>query len=63
VPRAWGEYTIEYRFGASVYVITVRRDDALPPEASRVAVDGGEVEDGAIVLVDDGARHEVTVLM
>jgi len=55
VPTAWAGYAIEYRFGAAVYAIRVERG------ALGVRVDGGEVTDGEIHLVDDGARHEVIV--
>jgi cyclic beta-1,2-glucan synthetase len=57
VPSTWTEYSIEYRFGASVYAIAVR-----PGESPRVSVDGRETPHGEIALVDDGQRHEVTVL-
>ena len=60
VPRAWPEYTIEYRHGESTYVITVRRGGAAA-ERDRVAVDGAERPDGVIPLADDGRRHQVTV--
>ena len=56
VPRAWKEYTLTYRYGASTYTIVVR-----PGAESIVAVDGRVMEDGAIVLVDDGTTHEVRV--
>jgi cyclic beta-1,2-glucan synthetase len=59
VPEAWEEYSMEYRFGASVYAITVR---STPDEASRVTVDGQLVANGEIALVDDGRRHDVVVV-
>jgi cyclic beta-1,2-glucan synthetase len=55
VPKAWKEFAIEYRFGTSVYAITVRAGDA------SVSVDGQVVASGEITLVDDGKRHEVAV--
>ena len=45
VPDHWPEFTIEYRFGSSLYVITVREH-------------GGGI---TIPLVDDGKRHEVVI--
>jgi cyclic beta-1,2-glucan synthetase len=59
VPEAWEEYSMEYRFGASVYAITVR---STPDEASLVTVDGQLVANGEIALVDDGRRHDVVVV-
>jgi cyclic beta-1,2-glucan synthetase len=60
VPNAWNEYAIEYRLGSAVYAITVRR--AAGSEQPRVTVDGRESPNGEISLVDDGQRHDVTVL-
>jgi cyclic beta-1,2-glucan synthetase len=60
-PTSWSEYTIEYRYGKSVYVIVVRNPDAVSGEGVEVTVDGSASADGAIRLVDDGARHEVVV--
>ena len=57
VPREWGEYSIEYRFGSSVYAIAVR-----PGGAPGVTVDGRSMDGVEIALVDDGARHEVVVV-
>ena len=58
VPRGWSEFSIDYRFGETLYAITVRRDDGAP----RIVIDGAEAPGGEIALVDDGARHEVVVL-
>jgi cyclic beta-1,2-glucan synthetase len=58
VPRDWGEYAIEYRYGKSVYAITVRRAEGA---GTSVTVDGTTSPDGTIALVDDGQRHEVVV--
>ena len=60
VPASWREFSIEYRFGASVYLITVRRRRA-GGEVVGLTVDGVDRPDGSIPLVDDGARHEVLV--
>jgi cyclic beta-1,2-glucan synthetase len=58
VPKAWTEYGIEYRYGESVYAITVRATAGRP---SRITVDGLVLDGVEIALVDDGLRHEVVV--
>jgi cyclic beta-1,2-glucan synthetase len=58
VPLAWKEYSIEYRFGTSVYAITVR---SAADEEPRITVDGQPAVNGEIALVDDGQRHDVVV--
>jgi len=62
IPSSWPEFTIEYRVGSSVYVITVQNPDGLQRGAVDLTVDGREL-DGPIPLVDDGARHNVTASM
>jgi cyclic beta-1,2-glucan synthetase len=60
-PASWPEYTIEYRFGGSLYVIVVRHEGGVAGGAVEVTVDGQVSPEGSIPLVDDGQRHEVTV--
>jgi len=60
-PVAWKEYTIEYRYGGSLYAIVVRNEGGVEGNMVEVKVDGRISPDGGIQLVDDGARHEVTV--
>lgn len=50
VPPEWNEYTIEYRYKSSVYVITLRRQHEKNAAEPRV-----------IHLSDDGKRHEILV--
>jgi cyclic beta-1,2-glucan synthetase len=61
VPRDWPEFTIEYRFGRSRYVITVREPGTVGRGMAEVSVDGRVLDGPAIPLVDDGQRHEVVV--
>jgi cyclic beta-1,2-glucan synthetase len=61
VPAAWPEFTIEYRFGSSVYTITVFDPARLADAGAEVSVDGVPCEDGVIRLVDDGRPHAVQV--
>jgi cyclic beta-1,2-glucan synthetase len=61
-PISWPEYTIEFRYGKSVYEIVVRNEDRVSEGGTvEVTVDGNLSADGGIQLVDDGARHVVTV--
>ncbi|MBA3318489.1 MAG: cyclic beta 1-2 glucan synthetase [Gemmatimonadales bacterium] len=57
VPAAWPEFTIQYRYGASLYTIVARRGGA--GVAAGVTLDGRALEGPGIPLVDDGATHEV----
>jgi cellobiose phosphorylase len=60
IPSAWQEFSIEYRFGGSLYAISVVRRGR-SGEVNRVLVDGTDRSDQAIPLVDDGKRHDVIV--
>jgi cellobiose phosphorylase len=61
VPAAWPEYVIEYRFGESLYVITVRDAAKVDARTSEIHLDGSRLEGSGIPLVDDGARHNILV--
>jgi cyclic beta-1,2-glucan synthetase len=60
-PTSWPEYSIEYRYGGSVYAIVVRNETGTEGTVVEVKVDGAVSVDGGIRLVDDGKRHEVEV--
>jgi cyclic beta-1,2-glucan synthetase len=61
VPEEWDEYSIEYRFGRSVYAITVRDPAGVRRRGAAVSVDGRMLDAAEIPLVDDGTRREVEV--
>ena len=52
VPPEWNEYTIEYQYKTSTYVITVRRS-----KEKEKHVD----EPHVVKLLNDGKRHEVLI--
>ena len=60
-PTSWSGYSIEYRYGKSVYVIEVKNPDGVSGEVVEVTVDGTRSADGGIRLTDDGTRHTVSV--
>ncbi|MFC4259666.1 GH36-type glycosyl hydrolase domain-containing protein [Marinobacter lacisalsi] len=61
VPVDWTGYRIQYRFGDTVYDITVSRTGESPGQVSRVVVDGTERPDTRIPMVDDHEDHVVEV--
>ncbi len=62
VPADWPSFTIEYRFGGSVYSVTVNDPGLLRSDSVAVMLDGRKLESPQIQLTDDGARHEVVVV-
>ncbi|MDP2891690.1 MAG: glucoamylase family protein [Bacillota bacterium] len=63
IPRKWAEYAIQYRYINTLYKIRVHNPEGLNKGAVRISVDGNAIEGNAICLVDDGATHDVEVLM
>jgi cyclic beta-1,2-glucan synthetase len=61
VPESWPELSIEYRYGRSIYAITVREPGRVRAATALVLLDGRELDDGVIPLEDQGGRHEVDI--
>jgi cyclic beta-1,2-glucan synthetase len=61
VPKAWPEYAIDYCYGKATYAIRVLNPSGAVTSSARVTVDGREMPDANIPLVDDGARHQVVL--
>lgn len=60
---SWNKYTITYRYISSVYEIEVLNPDSLSQYKTIVKVDGKEIDNGLIKLVDDGKSHKVEVIL
>ena len=61
VPADWPEFVVAYRFGSSVYTITVLDPGHVDGRTDHVRIDGETQENPGIPLVDDGAPHDVLV--
>ncbi|PHQ24178.1 cyclic beta 1-2 glucan synthetase [Marinobacter guineae] len=61
VPADWEGYKIHYRFGNTVYHISVRRTGEASGQVTRITVDGTEQPDTRIPLIDDRQEHFVDV--
>ena len=61
VPADWDSYKIHYRFGNTVYHITIRRTGELSSRVTRMSVDGSVRPDNRIPLRDDRQEHFVEV--
>jgi cellobiose phosphorylase len=59
LPADWDRYELQYRHGASVYLVEVVQDDAGP---ARLQLDGREQPGLDFPLLDDGAVHRVRLL-
>nr|AEQ20570.1 cellobiose phosphorylase [uncultured bacterium CSLD10] len=58
IPQHWPGFELVYKYGSTVYEITVRREKGF---AARLELDGRPAESSEIHLLDDGVKHRVTL--
>jgi cellobiose phosphorylase len=63
VARTFSTYEIDYRHGKTLYHIRVDNPRGVERGVQRVELDGVSQENLEVGLVDDGARHEVRVVL
>jgi cyclic beta-1,2-glucan synthetase len=63
IPAAWRAYEVTYRHGTATYVIHVENPQSVEQGVVHMTVDGREVPEGMLELADDGAAHEVRVVL
>ena len=63
IPSSWPEYRIDWKFLDTRYVITVANPSRRCRGVAEVTLDGRTVDSTAIPLVNDGAEHQVTVVL
>jgi cyclic beta-1,2-glucan synthetase len=63
IPRWWREYEINYRRGAATYHIKVENPLGICRGIATVELDGAIQVDDEILLIDDGKRHTVRVVL
>jgi cellobiose phosphorylase len=59
-PAHWKEFKVHYRFRETVYHLTVRPADSAAP-TTKITLDGLELENPLITLIDDHLEHWATV--
>ncbi len=63
IPASWPDYAIVWRFGGSVYEITVTNPERRCRGVRTAELDGSCVDHEKIPLVDDGGTHRVRVVL
>lgn len=63
VSEAFGNYSIEYRYKSSLYIINVMQMSADISAVTELTVDGAIIENGRIKLIDDGKTHHCVLRM
>jgi cyclic beta-1,2-glucan synthetase len=62
IPKSWNGFSLEYRFGDSVYCITVNNPSGVSRGVASVMLDDEQVN-GPVPLASDGRRHEIVVTL
>ena len=63
IPRGWREYELDYRHGSSRYRIRVENPSGVSRGLRAVEVDGVAQAGDEVTLRDDGADHQVRVVL
>jgi cyclic beta-1,2-glucan synthetase len=62
IPEEWDSFKMQYKYGSSVYHITLKQDKDSGRMMS-IILDGNEQEENFIKLVDSNDSHEVEILL
>ena len=63
IPSDWPRFVVRYRYGQTVYEITVENPDSVCRGVVRIEVDGEPHPVAAIALTDDGKTHAIQVTL
>jgi cyclic beta-1,2-glucan synthetase len=63
IPGAWPGYSLSWRIGATRYEIEVENPGRRCRGVSAATLDGAPVDHRAIPIIDDGAAHQVRLVM
>ena len=63
IPDSWDGFNMTFRKNVTVFNITVKNPDHIEKGVIEIKLDGVELEDHQIPLLNDGSKHEVTVIM
>lgn len=63
IPKVWGEYTIEYRYGKTYYTIHVKNPKGVSHGVRNILFDSVPQNSDGITLKDDGLNHYIEVIL
>lgn len=63
IPSDWKEYSIRYEYKSSVYNIKVKNPNGKSTEVEKFIVNGVEIEEKQVKLIDNGKINEIEVIM
>lgn len=63
IDPAWKEYAVRYEFGSSVYNIKVKNPNGKSTGVEKFFLNGEEIEEKRVKLMDNGKVNEIEVEM
>lgn len=63
IPKDWKEYSIRYKFENSIYNIKIKNPNSKNTGVDKMFLNGEELENKEIKLIDNGKVNEVEVVM
>ena len=63
IPTDWKEYSIKYRYKTSIYNIKVKNPNSKQTGIEKFILNGNEIEDKQVKLIDDGTINEIEIIM
>jgi len=63
IPKDWPGFIINYQFGTTRYLISVKNPNGVNQGIQRVSIDGKALTNNQITLSKDGKQHKVQILL
>lgn len=63
IPKEWKEFSARYKFGRSIYNITVKNPTEKNTEVKKMIVNGEEIPGKVLRIIDDGKINEIEIQM
>ena len=63
IPKEWKEYSIKYRYGSSIYNITVKNKNGKNTGVEKFIVNGEEIPDKQVKLNKMGGIYHIDIIM
>lgn len=61
IPKEWKEFSMRYKYGRSIYNIKVKNPNGKNCGVSKMIINGEEIEEKEVKLIDDGKVNEIDV--
>ena len=63
IPKYWSGYSLKYKYGESVYNITVKNPESKNCGVEKFIYNGEEIQEKKIKLQNDGKINEIEIIM